>query len=116
MKVIIAGSRNLRNPDVINWAMKASGFIATEVVSGCASGADSYGESWADAKDIPVKKFPPDLVSYGNAAGPIRNKEMAGYADALVAIWDGASRGTKHMIDSMNKLNKPIYVYSYVQD
>ena len=24
---------------------------------------------------------------------------MANYADALIAFWDGKSRGTKHMID-----------------
>jgi len=40
-----------------------------------------------------------------------RNREMARYAEGLVAIWDGPSRGTKDMIDAMFALKKPIFVY-----
>lgn len=36
---------------------------------------------------------------------------MAGYADALIAIWDGKSRGTAHMIETMKKLGKPTFVF-----
>jgi hypothetical protein len=35
---------------------------------------------------------------------------MAEYADCLIAVWDGSSRGTKNMIDEMNKLKKPVFV------
>jgi hypothetical protein len=36
---------------------------------------------------------------------------MAQYADALVAVWDGESRGTDHMIGEMQKLGKPVSVH-----
>ena len=39
------------------------------------------------------------------AAGYIRNTEMAKNADALVAFWDGASFGTKHMIATAEQLH-----------
>ncbi len=56
-----------------------------------------------------LKEFPPDWEKHGKAAGPIRNKEMAEYADALLLIWDGKSRGSASMKKEMEKLEKPIY-------
>jgi hypothetical protein len=35
---------------------------------------------------------------------------MAEYADALIAIWDGESRGTKNMIEEATKRNLSVYV------
>jgi hypothetical protein len=83
----------------------------TEVVCGMAKGADTFGMKWAicDA-GIPVKKFPADWETYETRAGPIRNGEMADYADGLIAfIWDG-SRGTANMIQQMQNRNKPCYI------
>lgn len=34
----------------------------------------------------------------GKAAGPIRNRAMAEYADALILVWDGSSRGSGNML------------------
>jgi len=37
---------------------------------------------------------------------------MANYADALIAFWDGKSKGTKNMIDLASKLGlKAIIVF-----
>ena len=36
---------------------------------------------------------------------------MAENADALLAIWDGESRGTKHMIDTAREKGLEVYVY-----
>lgn len=68
------------------------------IVSGGASGADRLGEQLAKKHGLAVKVFPADWNQHGKAAGPIRNKEMATFADGLLAFWDGASRGTKSMI------------------
>ena len=54
--------------------------------------------------------FNADWNKHGRAAGPMRNKQMADYADVLIAVWDGQSKGTKNMIDQMNKLNKPVFI------
>lgn len=53
MKVIVAGSRWIDNYDVVKQAIEESGFEITEVVSGVARGADTLGENWADANDVP---------------------------------------------------------------
>ena len=55
--------------------------------------------------------FIPDWDKDGRSAGYKRNAEMAEYADALIAVWDGDSKGTKHMIECMNKLNKKVYIH-----
>lgn len=68
-----------------------------EVVSGNSGDVDLLGEKWARWAEAPVKLFPADWDKYGNPAGPIRNRQMAKYAHALVLIWDGKSRGSKNM-------------------
>ena len=100
MKIIIAGSRNMV-PIKEDWALLDRlllEMVITEVVSGCAKGADTFGEEWADDQKLPVKKFPADWDKYGRAAGPIRNKQMAKYADGLVAFRFKNSKGTTNMI------------------
>jgi hypothetical protein len=58
MKTIIAGSRNIINPNELIAALKTVDWIIAEVVCDCARGADT-----------------------------------------LLALWDGSSRGTMHMIN-----------------
>lgn len=48
---------------------------------------------------------------YNILAGYQRNERMAVYADALVAFWDGKSKGTKHMIELMEELGKPVVIF-----
>lgn len=109
-RVIVAGSRGIKDIDVVREAIKESGFIAVEFVSGTAAGVDRLGEQVANEVEIPVRRFPADWDKHGKAAGMIRNREMGDYADALVALWDGESPGTKGMIDYMRKLGKPYFV------
>lgn len=68
--------------------------------------ADTLGVAWASANGIPVKHYPADWDAYGRSAGIIRNKQMAEYADFLVAFLDGKSHGTKNMIDTMQQMGK----------
>lgn len=79
------------------------------MVSGGANGVDLLGEQWACSWGIPVKQFMADWSKHGRAAGPIRNRQMAEYADALIAIWDGQSRGTKSMIRESRKAGLDVY-------
>lgn len=101
MKVIIAGGRDFNHLQALcdNCDKILSNQTNIEVVSGTAKGADTLGEVYADLRGYDVTKFPADWDKYGKGAGYIRNKEMAEYADALIAFWDGKSRGTKNMID-----------------
>jgi hypothetical protein len=107
LSVIIAGSRSILDclsPDgqrrIVPKSIDESGFPVAEVVSGTARGVDQLGEEWAAEHSIPVERFPADWDTHGRAAGPIRNEEMAEYADALVAIHVNESRGTADMIDT----------------
>lgn len=114
MKLIIAGSRTIGSVSVITDALFAAGYMpeaVTEIVSGGARGVDMLGEEVAARFSIPVKRFPANWDALGKSAGYVRNAEMAAYADALLAVWDGKSKGTNHMITLMKKAGKPVHVY-----
>lgn len=111
MKTIIAGSREGADLLDVQEAVNASGFTITEVVSGVARGVDSLGEEWAAMNGIQVQRFPADWDGLGRAAGFIRNGQMAAYAGALVAIWDGRSPGTRHMIRTAEDRGLKVHVY-----
>lgn len=110
MKMIIAGSRTL-NPKIKEIAdiVYAYRIAITEIVSGTAAGVDRCGEAYAKAAGQPVKRFPADWETHGKAAGHLRNRQMAEYADALLLIWDGSSKGSANMKKEMQKLGKPVY-------
>jgi hypothetical protein len=112
MKTIIAGCRDFKDYNLLKSKVDAyrEDHVITEVVCGGATGADALGENYAVQNGITVKGFPADWNKHGKAAGPIRNRQMAEYADCLIAVWDGKSRGTKNMIDEMNKLMKPVFL------
>ena len=113
MKVIIAGGRDFDNKQMINEAMAQLNILVTEIVCGDAAGADTLGAVWANENGIPVKHFPADWDRYGSAAGSIRNKQMAEYADYLVAFWDMKSSGTRDMITQMQQIGKHGTVVPY---
>lgn len=112
MKTIIAGSRNASAED-FEKAMEQYPFIdeITTVISGTAAGPDIYGEAWASENNIPIIRFFPDWRKYGRAAGHTRNKEMADCGEALIAVWDGFSKGTKNMIDTANRQGLLVFVH-----
>lgn len=111
MKVIIAGSRAVDSYPSVALAVAMSGFEITEVVSGTARGVDLLGERWAALNDVPVKRFPADWDRLGKRAGHERNHQMAQYADALVAVWDGQSAGTRGMIWLAERELISVYVH-----
>ena len=127
MKLIIAGSRNLEvTTGFIYEIIDKFQINPSEIVSGGARGIDRCGENFLHfwnqnfkdpsamvssykSQQKSLKVFEADWETHGKAAGPIRNKEMAEYGDALLLIWDGESRGSANMKEQMQKLNKPIY-------
>ena len=110
MKTIIAGSRSIRSYGYLLNAISSSGFKITKVISGGAKGADKLGELYANRKSIPLEIVEADWELYGKRAGMIRNSQMAERADALIAIWDGTSSGTKHMIKVAKEKGLKVYV------
>jgi hypothetical protein len=111
MKVIIAGSRNVAvNMKQLMDAIQQAGFPITEVVSGHSGNVDLLGEQWARNVKVPITIFEAAWGSYGRSAGPRRNRQMATYAEALIALWDGKSRGTLNMIKEATKKKLSVYV------
>lgn len=113
MRCIIAGSRGILEYSVVRRALKESGFWEriTVVLSGGASGVDRLGEFWADENARELRQFPADWKRHGRKAGVMRNREMAENADALIAVWDGKSPGTKNMIYEAQKRGLEVYVH-----
>ena len=113
MKVIIAGGRDFDNYDFVLDAILESGFDIKTIISGGAKGVDDIAKEISLEAGISYEEFPADWGAYGKAAGPIRNRLMAEYADALIAIWDGNSSGTKNMIDEAQKRALKIFIKKY---
>lgn len=121
MKTIIAGSRGASYKEVID-AVNACPFKdkITQVISGTARGADQHGEQVAHNHGWPVHRMPANWNAHGRRAGYLRNVDMSEAAEALIAVWDGESKGTKHMIDiakaATDALGHPriaVFVYMY---
>ena len=110
MKTIIAGSRSIKDRKLVERAIKESGFKITRIASGTATGVDKLGEQWAARKGIEVNLFPPKWIKYGKGAGPIRNQEMADWADALILIFDGQSKGSLSMLSIAREAGLKIHV------
>jgi hypothetical protein len=113
MKVIVAGGRDFNNYYILEKVLNSFKGLIDEVISGDARGADELGARWATYNNINVNHFPADWDYYGHAAGFIRNIEMADNADALIAFWDGKSKGAGHMIKTMQIKKKPYRVFNY---
>lgn len=102
MKTIIAGTRTFTHyptaEKIIQQVIKQFGHKITEVVCGESRGVDKLGKVWAIKNKLPVKSFPAAWEANGKTAGMVRNLEMASYAEALIALWDGKSPGTANML------------------
>lgn len=117
-KVIVAGSRGFNDYRLLrencNSALrekkKTHNII---IVSGHAKGADAFGEKYAKDEGFDLEIFPADWKKFGKAAGFRRNEQMAEFADALIAFWDGKSHGTKHMIDIATEKGMKVKVIEY---
>jgi YspA, cpYpsA-related SLOG family len=112
MRVIIAGSRSIDDYAKVCDAIQQSGFAISRVVSGLAGGVDMLAVRYALEQGLPCDPFPAEWKKWGRRAGYLRNQQMAQYADALIAVWDGKSPGTRHMIEVAKARGLPVYVTS----
>lgn len=129
IRVIIAGSRDFADystlsniaEHILRLYVYKKGFEPEdiEIISGGAKGADILGERYGYVYGYKTKRFPANWDLYGKSAGYIRNKEMAKYASykkgygALIAFWDGKSKGTKNMISIAKEYGLKVFIYYY---
>ena len=116
--LIIAGGRDFNNEALMRerlMAMEELGLFANgvELICGMAKGADDLGRKVFQQGGLVVHKYIPDWDRLGKRAGFVRNAQMGADADMALIFWDGQSKGTKHMINYMEKLGKPVYLVGY---
>jgi hypothetical protein len=118
-KLIIAGGRDFSNYEMLKqWADyllkdKVAQGSKIIIISGTANGGDKLGERYAKERGFDIIAKPADWDRHGKSAGYKRNVEMAETGDALLAFWDGASRGTNHMINIAKERGLPYRVIGY---
>lgn len=82
----------------------------TAIVSGGARGTDTLAERYGAERGLPVEVVKPEWERFGKKAGPIRNIEIVKRADAVIAFWDGRSKGTASTIEITRMKNKRLII------
>lgn len=119
VRIIVCGGREFNDKTMFEENMDEvmKEYPNAEIVSGHASGADTFGEEYAKAHGLRLSVFPAEWKKYGRAAGPIRNKQMLDYASegcpVIVAFWNGQSRGTKNMVTQAKNAGAKCHVVLY---
>jgi hypothetical protein len=116
MKLIVAGSRKVTDYNVVRNAIDgliSQGIVITTLIEGAARGVDSLASCYAFEHGIENVRVPAEWKLYHKGAGTVRNKKMAEMGDALLAIWDGNSSGTKNMITCAKNKGLPVYIHYY---
>lgn len=135
MRVIIAGSRSIKGEQaegLIAQAAEDANWPISEVISGDAEGVDKAAIEWAKKKALDWVIMPANWTGKGKRAGYARNKKMAWYARSasrilelqdkevelkwkggLIAIWDGKSKGTAHMIDLAREFGLEVFILTH---
>lgn len=115
MELAVVGSRTFNNYELLKEKLDKihEKRKITAIVSGGAKGADTLAEKWADEYKIPKIIFVPDWNKYGKKAGFLRNEKIIQNSEAVVAFWDGESKGTLHSINLSKKYGKPCLVINF---
>ena len=111
MKLLIAGSRSIKDFDL-------SPYISADIdtiITGGADGIDSIGEQYADSHRLSKYIIRPHYELYGRSAPLRRNELMVDMADSVLIIWDGKSKGTQHTLRYVKKISKPLTLVKIVQ-
>ena len=111
MRVAIVGSRSISDYALLEEAVRESGFDVRVVVSGGARGVDSLAERYAKRHGCKMVVYVPEWEKHGRGAGMLRNAHIVNDAEALIALWDGKSRGTRNSIARALARGIPTYIH-----
>ena len=120
--IIVCGGKTEHPQEVVDkfilGVLAELGITDCVIVSGGCKGADISGEKFAEARGFEVVRFLPDWKTYGRSAGIRRNAEMINYISqsecpAVIAFWNGESRGTKFTVEQAKERGIPVYIYYY---
>ncbi|GHU53862.1 hypothetical protein FACS1894132_07280 [Clostridia bacterium] len=107
MRVAVIGSRSIAKIDIERFLPEK----ISEIVSGGAIGIDSLAKEYAVNSGLKFTEFLPEYNKYGCNAPLKRNDSIVEYAEFLVILWDGQSRGTAYVIKKCEELNKTHKIY-----
>ena len=118
--LIVAGSREFKDyshmkEQLDKLLLKKMETHTVAIVSGGARGADELGERYAAESGLHVIIMPACWEALGKVAGPVRNEMMAILSDAAAIFWNGESRGSKNLIDTVGNMGKPNRVFKYLE-
>jgi hypothetical protein len=101
MRILVCGGRDFNDAAKLNAELDAihAEHGITELIHGCARGADTLAQLWANSQGIMQWAFPADWNKHGKSAGFIPNSQMlsTGQPDLVVAFPGG--KGTAHMVN-----------------
>lgn len=111
-RTVIAGSRDIKDLDLVKKAIIDSGFKISTVISGLAQGVDIISYVWAKSHFIETEDYPVTKEDWekSKAAGHIRNAEMNKVAEQGVILIKANSSGSEGMLNLMTKSNKPVHL------
>ena len=104
MKLLIAGSRSIREYDLEKHIPQGIRMIIT----GGADGIDTIAERYADQRRLSKLILRPQYDIYGRGAPLKRNEQMVELCDVALIVWDGRSKGTLHTLRYAEKLGKKV--------
>lgn len=126
MKVLVCGAREWRDAAYIFTRLDEFHELygITEVIEGCARGADRAAEAWAIRQGLVPHHFPADWDRYRpadpakkNPAGAIRNRQMLveGQPDIVIAFHRNLndSKGTADMVKIAREAQVLTYVFPH---
>lgn len=111
--VAIVGSRTASLADVEN-AVKSCKLSPEHhvIVSGGARGADAHAKTIALRDNFHYVEAPANWDGVlKKQAGFARNSILVDLADAVIAVWDGHSSGTKDTIDKTNAAGRKLEIF-----
>jgi len=113
VKIAVVGSRQIDDDKLIERVVRRifARWSDATLISGGARGVDTLAAEAAlrlGHKPLVMRASWDEL---GLAAGPVRNRAMAEAVDAVVAVWDGRSRGTANMLCVSMELGRQLWLY-----
>ena len=121
MKVLVCGDRNWTHVDSIYDYLKALSLAChiTEVMHGCARGADQIAGEVAEGLGIDVAEYPAEWDKYGKRAGMLRNRVMLDMKPDLVVAFHNnlaQSRGTKDCVNEARKRGIKVVLVTHTEE
>lgn len=120
MRILVTGSRNLTNRQLVVEALQVAAFgadpteLITVVHGACPyGGADAFASDWAEiAFNAEEEAHPADFDGLGPKAGPLRNQEMVDLgADICLAFPTEGSRGTWDCVRRARAAGIPVEIH-----